>query len=124
MGRPHEPLHHNCHHRRLASALLALGLVTLLQLTGCGATVKLIPEPLACNVTDAVLDQRCAAPSTLAAGASYGDLLKAGIDDRAALRSCARHDQLLADTLRECKLATERYKTTIQQINATTAAKP
>ena len=119
------PLRHGAlHHRWRASALLPLGLITLLQLSGCGATVRLIPEPLACNVADSVLDQRCAAPSTLADGASYGDLLKAGIDDRAALRSCARHDRLLADTLRECKLATERYKATIQQINATTAAKP
>ncbi len=110
--------------RMRATALLPLGAAVVLQLSGCGATVKLIPEPLACSVADSVLDQPCAAPSTLADGASYADLLKAGIDDRAALRSCARHDRLLADTLRECKLATERYKATIQQINATTAAKP
>lgn len=113
--------HHLCHRPRL---LLAGVPLLLLQLAGCGATVKLIPEPLACNVSDAVLDQRCAPPSTLADGASYGDLLKAGIDDRAALRSCARHDQLLADTLRECNQAISRYKLRIQEINATTAAKP
>ncbi len=104
--------------------LLPWLLLALLQLTGCAATVRLIPEPLACNIADAVLEQRCSEPSTLADGANFGDLLKAGIDDRAALRNCARHDRLLADTLRECKLATERYKATIQQINNTTAAKP
>ena len=108
----------------VTTLLLAFGLGVLLQLGGCGATVKLIPEPLACNVADSMLDQTCSPPSSLADGASYGDLLKAGIDDRAALRNCARHDRLLADTLRECKLATERYKATIQQINASTAAKP
>ena len=113
------------HPSRAARLLLATTLLLpALQLAGCAATVRLIPEPLACTVPDDVLAQRCAAPSSLADGANYGDLIKAGIDDRAALRSCARHDQLLAETLRECKLATERYKATIQQINATTAAKP
>ena len=110
--------------RMRATALLPLGAAVVLQLSGCGATVKLIPEPLACSVADSVLDQPCAAPSTLADGASYADLLKAGIDDRAALRACESRRAELALALRTCNQAVEKYLGEVREINKANAAKP
>ena len=51
-------------------------------------------------------------------------VVKAGIQDRNALRDCARHDKLLADAIRECNAAIERYKAVIQTINQQNARKP
>ena len=67
---------------------------------------------------------RCAEPVSLAEGATYGDLVRAGVEDRNALRVCARHDRLLADTLRECNASLERYKVQIRDINDKLGKKP
>lgn len=91
---------------------------------GCSTTVNLVPEPLSCPVSPEVLAQRCVEPASLADGATYGDLIKAGVEDRNALRVCARHDRLLADTLRECNASLERYKVQIREINDKLGKKP
>jgi hypothetical protein len=91
---------------------------------GCSTTVNVVPEPLACPVPPEVLAQRCAEPVSLADGATYGDLVRAGVEDRNALRVCARHDRLLADTLRECNASLERYKVQIREINDKLGKKP
>jgi hypothetical protein len=103
----------------LASALAALA-----ALAGCGTTVSLVPEPLNCPVAPDVLAQRCPEPQTLPDGANYGALVKAGVDDRAALRLCARHDQLLAEAIRDCNAAIDQYKARIREINAAATGKP
>jgi hypothetical protein len=105
---------------RAATAALALAAL----LAGCSTTVTLVPEPLACPVKPEVLAQRCTEPATLADGATYQALVKAGIDDRAALRQCAAHDRLLAQALEACDAALETYRQRIREINAKLAAKP
>lgn len=99
-------------------------LVVCAAFAGCSATVNVVPEPLACPVSPEVLAQRCAEPVSLADGATYGDLVRAGVEDRNALRVCARHDRLLADTLRECNASLERYKVQIREINDKLGKKP
>ena len=91
---------------------------------GCSATINVLPEPLACPVSPEILAQRCAEPVSLADGATYGDLVKASVEDRNALRVCARHDRLLADTLMACNAALESYKLKIREINDQLGKKP
>ena len=106
---------------RLRSAAL---LAVCAGFAGCSTTVNLVPEPLSCPVSPEVLAQRCADPVSLADGATFGDLVKAGLEDRNALRMCARHDRLLVDTLRECNASLERYKVQIREINDKLGKKP
>ena len=103
---------------------VAAALAGVIVVAGCGTTVSLVPEPLNCPVSQDVIAQRCAEPVALADGATYGDLAKAGVDDRASLRLCARHDQLLADAIRDCNAAIDQYKARIKQINDQLAGKP
>lgn len=91
---------------------------------GCSTTVNVVPEPLACPVSAEVLAQRCAEPVALADGATFGDLIKASVEDRNALRVCARHDRLLADSLLACNAALESYKVKIREINDKLGKKP
>jgi hypothetical protein len=86
-------------------------------LSGCVTPIPVIPEPISCPIADDLVAQSCASPSALADSASYGELIKAGLEDRNALSSCARHDKLLADSIRECNAAIGRYKTSIKEIN-------
>lgn len=106
---------------RLAAAAL---LAACAGLAGCSTTVNLVPEPLSCPVSPEILAQRCSEPVSLPDGATYGDLVKASLEDRNALRVCARHDRLLADTLRECNASLERYKVQIREINDKLGKKP
>lgn len=91
---------------------------------GCSATINVLPEPLACPVAPEILAQRCAEPVALADGATYGDLVKASVEDRNALRVCARHDRLLAESLMACNAALESYKLKIREINDKLGKKP
>ena len=90
--------------------------------SGC-TTVKVIAEPLSCPVPEPLLAHRCSEPVPLADGATYGALVKAGIDDRSALRDCARHDQALAEALRACNAAIDRYREDLREINRQVSAK-
>ena len=86
-------------------------------LLGACTAIPVIPEPLSCPIAADLVAQRCTTPSTLSADASYGDLIKASVEDRNALSACARHDKLLADAITECNAATARYKAAIKDIN-------
>jgi len=91
---------------------------------GCSATVNLVPEPLACPLPKAEAELRCAGPVAVADGANYGDLVKASVEDRNALRVCARNSLLLVQTMTACTEATERYKAQIREINDKLGKKP
>jgi len=109
---------------RRASARLGLALLASVALAGCGTSVKLLPENLSCPVTSAQLDTACTAPATLANGATFAQLVQAGIDDRAALRACESRRAELALALRTCNQAVERYLGEVREINKANAAKP
>jgi hypothetical protein len=91
---------------------------------GCSTTVNLVPEPLSCPLPKTDAELRCAGPVALADGATYGDLVKASVEDRNALRVCARNTQLLVQTMTACAEATERYKVQIREINDKLGKKP
>jgi len=91
---------------------------------GCSATVNLVPEPLSCPLPKPAAELRCADPASLADGATFGDLVKASVEDRNALRLCARNTQLLVQTMTACTEATERYKVQIREINDKLGKKP
>jgi hypothetical protein len=110
-------------HRLRRAALPAL-LAAMAALGGCGTTVAVLPESLTCPVGNDVLDKTCDRPVALADGASFQDLLKAGIDDRNALRQCELRRQELADAMRRCNRAIDDYMVRIREINKANAAKP
>lgn len=91
---------------------------------GCSTTVNLVPEPLSCPLPKPEVELRCAEPVPLADGKTYGDLVKAGVEDRNALRICARNNLLLVQTMTACTEATERYKVQIREINDKLGKKP
>lgn len=91
---------------------------------GCSTTVNLVPEPLACPLPKPEAELRCAAPVAPDGVATYGDLIKASVEDRNALRVCARNTQLLVQTMTACTEATERYKQQIRDINDKLGKKP
>lgn len=102
----------------------ALAMAVLATLGGCGTTVKLLPENLSCPVSTAQLDTACTAPARLADGATFAQLVQAGIDDRAALRACESRRAELALALRTCNQAVEKYLGEVREINKANAARP
>ena len=64
------------------------------------------------------------ATRALADGISYADLIAIGIDDRNALRACARHDRLLAGVLQACQQAIKDDNDKRVEINQKIANKP
>ena len=110
---------------RLARPLLPLLLLaSLLALSACAPTVPVVVQPIDCPVSAELLASRCAAPQTLANGATYGSVLLAHQLDRKALRDCAAHDQLLADVILRCQATIRDYKQRLAEINQAIAAKP
>ena len=93
-------------------------------LAGCSATVNLVPEPLSCPLPKPEAELRCAQPVAADDVKTYGDLVKASVEDRNALRVCARNTQLLVQTMAACTEATERYKVQIREINDKLGKKP
>lgn len=106
--------------RRSTTLALALGI----GLAGCGTTVKLLPENLNCPVPDARLAAACAAPQTLADGASFQQLIGASIADRQALQQCELRRRELAAAIQTCNQAVIDYMAEVRKINAAAAAKP
>ena len=102
-----------------------LGLLALLSLLGaCAPVLPVIVPPMDCPVSQALLDQRCDEPRPLPDGMSYADLIAVGMADRHALRRCALHDKVLADSLRACQEAIKVYNGKLELINQRAQARP
>lgn len=101
--------------RRKVARVFAATLTVLLA--GCCTRIPVIEEPMACPINLIQLEQRCKVPSALPEDATYGDLVKASLNDRDALRACSVHDTLLADALKACNTSIERLRAKIQEIN-------
>lgn len=105
------------------STLLGLPLLAAL-LTGCGTTVKVLPESLDCPVLPERLATACPAPQTLSDGASFEQLIRASIQDRQALQVCEKRRADLAETLRICNKAVADHLVRLRELNqASQAAK-
>ena len=110
---------------RHAASPAGLLVMTLASLLGaCAPTLPVIVNPVDCPVPADLLARRCDEPRPLPDGLSYADLIAIGIADRNALRRCALHDRLLADSLQACQKAIADYNDKLREINAKSAAKP
>lgn len=107
--------------KRHAAALAAL-LASLLS--ACAPTLPVIVKPVDCPVPADLLAQRCDQPRPLPEGLTFADLIAIGIADRNALRRCALHDRLLADSLQACQRAITEYNDKLREINEKNAPKP
>jgi hypothetical protein len=79
-------------------------------------TVPVIPDPLPCPISDAILKESCSKPSTLPGGLTYSDLINALKEDRNALVKCAAHDQQLKSAIQDCNAELEKYKQRLHEI--------
>ena len=109
-----------CHAASPAALLLACAGL----LGGCAPTLPVIVKPVDCPVPADLLARRCDEPRPLPEGLSYADLIAIGIADRNALRRCALHDRLLADSIQACQKAIADYNDRLREINEKNAVKP
>ena len=110
---------------RHAASPAALLVMTLASLLGaCAPTLPVIVNPVDCPVPADLLARRCDEPRLLPEGLSYADLIAIGIADRNALRRCALHDRLLADSLQACQKAITDYNDRLRKINEKNAPAP
>jgi hypothetical protein len=90
---------------------------TVLAFLVCGCqTVPVIPDPLPCPISDAILKESCSKPSPLPVGLTYSDLINALKEDRNALLKCAAHDQQLKSAIQDCNAELEKYKHRLHEI--------
>ncbi len=107
---------------RRPAALLPLLLAGLL--VGCAPTLPVVVQPVDCPLPTEALARRCDEPRVVADGISYADLIAIGIDDRNALRACARHDRYLTGVLQACQQAIKDYNDKLVEINQQISGKP
>jgi hypothetical protein len=94
----------------------------LAALTGCGTTVKMLPESLDCPVLPERLRTACAAPQTLPDGATYEQLIRASIQDRQALLVCEKRRADLAESVRICNQAVADHLAQLRELNRASQA--
>jgi hypothetical protein len=97
------------------------------MLSACAPTLPVVVKPLDCPVPAEMLTRHCDVPGLLPApGAafSYADLIGIGIDDRNALRACARDYQYLAGVVAECQKVIKDYNDKLVEINQKITNKP
>ncbi len=105
-----------------ATVLLVIALVS-----ACAPTLPVIVKPVDCPVPAEALTRRCDDPRPIpapGAAVSYADLIGIGIDDRNALRACAKDYQYLAGVVAECQKAIKDYNDKLVEINQKIANKP
>lgn len=102
----------------LRTALLA----PLVLLTACGTSVKLLPESLNCPVLEERLAAGCAAPTAVPDGASFEQVIRAGMQDRQALLVCEKRRADLAQTVRICNQAVAEHLQTLRTLNQASQA--
>lgn len=103
-----------------AQALLLPALLALL--TGCGSTVKVLPDSLDCPVLPERLATACAAPQALPEGASFEQLIRASIQDRQALQLCEKRRADLAESVRICNKAVADHLAKLRELNQASQA--
>jgi hypothetical protein len=97
-------------------------LAPLVLLTACGTTVKLLPESLDCPVLEERLATACAAPTMLPDGASFEQVIRAGMQDRQALLVCEKRRADLADRIRACNRAVAEHLQALRELNRASQA--
>lgn len=101
---------------------LALLAPALAMLTACGTAVKLLPESLDCPVLEERLAAGCAAPAALPDGATFEQVIRAGMQDRQALLVCEKRRADLAQSVRLCNKAVAEHLQTLRDLNRASQA--
>jgi hypothetical protein len=94
------------------------------SLTGCGSTVVRLEEAIPCPLSADKLAERCVDPQPVSDAATFGAIVSMAQADRHSLRSCARHDELLRETIAACNAAIDKHNEAIRAINSKYAGKP
>ncbi len=97
-------------------------LAPLVLLAACGTTVKMLPESLDCPVLEERLAATCAAPATLGDGATFEQVIRAGMQDRQALLVCEKRRADLAQTVRLCNKAVAEHLQKLRELNQASQA--
>ena len=101
---------------------LALLVPAVALLAACGTTVKMLPESLDCPVLEERLAAACAAPTTLPDGATFEQVIRAGMQDRQALLVCEKRRADLADRMRLCNRAVADHLQKLRELNQASQA--
>lgn len=91
-------------------------------LAACGTTVKMLPESLDCPVLEERLAAACPAPTTLPDGATFEQVIRAGMQDRQALLVCEKRRADLADRIRTCNQAVADHLRKLRELNKASQA--
>ncbi len=97
-------------------------LAPLVLLTACGTTVKMLPESLDCPVLEERLATACAAPVKLPDGATFEQVIRAGMQDRQALQVCEKRRADLAQSVRICNKAVAEHLQKLRELNQASQA--
>ena len=106
---------------RLHILLLA---IAVFLLAGCTHTIPLLSASIECPVKPEDLAARCAAPATIATGATYQDLVQVAITDRKNLIECEKDRQFLENSIHECNAAIRKNNEKVDEFNKKYAGKP
>lgn len=93
-------------------------------LAGCSHTIPLISTSIECPIKEEDLAAKCAEPATIAAGATYQDLISISITDRKNLIECEKNRQFLQNSINECNVAIRKNNEKIDEFNKKYANKP
>ena len=92
----------------IISALLTLG--------GCCKPLKPPAPPIRCEIPPERLAEQCAAPTVVAANATYSDVLNDYLVDRQSLKFCKDQHEFLKQQINACNAALKKYAADIAQI--------
>jgi hypothetical protein len=96
-----------------------------LLLAGCSHTkIPVISPSMECPVTEEDLAAKCAEPETVAAGATYEDLIVVAMTDRKNLIECEKNRQLLQNSINKCNIGIRQYNEKIGEFNKMYSGKP
>jgi hypothetical protein len=110
----------------MATFLFRIQLVIAgLLLAGCSQTkIPVISTSMECPVKEEDLAAKCAEPATVAAGATYEDLIVVAMTDRKNLIACEKNRQFLQNSINECNVEIRKYNEMIEELNKKYSGKP
>jgi hypothetical protein len=106
----------------MTTRLALLALAAPLLLGACGTTVKMLPDSLDCPVLEERLAAACAAPTRLPDGATFEQVIRAGMQDRQALLVCEKRRADLAERIRTCNRAVAEHLQKLRELNQASQA--
>lgn len=101
-----------------------LSAIAVLLLAACTHTIPLLSASIECPIKPEDLATKCAAPASIATGATYQDLVQIAITDRKNLIECEKNRQFLENSINECNAAIRKNNEKVDEFNKKYAGKP